>query len=51
MSLMKNMPLDTRQKFMAPSYEVVKSPYNGRCDMGQASCVICVDTYVPRWEM
>ena len=49
MLLMKNLPLDMRQIFMARSSEVLKSPFNDRYDMRQALCVRCVDTSVTRW--
>ena len=51
MSLMNKIPLGMRQQFMDLSSEVVKSPLNARCDMRQASCVRCVDAYIPRWEI
>ena len=51
MSLMKNTPLDMWQQFMACSSEVVKLPFNDRCDTRQAPCLLCVGTYVPRWDM
>ena len=49
MFLMKNIPLDFQQRFIARSYEVLKSPFNARCEMRQALCVRCANTYVPRW--
>ena len=51
MTLMNKIPLDVWQEFMAHIYEVMKSPFNTRCDMRQASCINCVDPYVPRWDM
>ena len=51
MFLMKNIPLDMRQLFMAHSYEVAKYPFNARCNINQASVVRCVDTSIPRWDI
>ena len=51
MLLMKNMTLEMQQQFMAHSSEVVKSPFNTRCDMMQALYVRCVNTSALRWEM
>ena len=48
MLLMKNMPLDMQQRFMALSYELANFSFNDRCDMSQEYFVRCVDTYVPR---
>ena len=44
MLLIKKMPLQRRQLFMDRTSEVVKSKFNARCDMSQASCVHSVNT-------
>ena len=49
--IIKKIPLDMRHKCMGPNYGVVKSPSDARCVMIKASCVRCVDTSVPRWEI
>ena len=49
MLLMNNIPLEMQHRIIACSYEVLKSPFNARCDMSQALYVRCDDTYVPRW--
>ena len=46
--LMKKIPLDTRYRFMAHIYEVVKLPSDARCVIMQAAFVRCVDNSGPR---
>ena len=49
--LIRKMPLDMQHQFMAHNSEVVKFPFNVRCDMRQMSCMHYVDTSVTRWEI
>ena len=50
-SLMKKTPLDMPHRFMARISEVTKSPFDARCVIKQASCLHCVATSGPRWDI
>ena len=47
-SLMNKILLDMQHQFMARNSEVVKSPFNAKCVMRQASCMRFVDNSVTK---